>query len=326
MRKLLDVIHRLADLGNTVVVIEHNLEVIKTADWVIDLGPEAGTGGGDLVAQGTPEQIVKDRRSHTGKFLGPVLEASPRGRLAVLAVETGVAAEKGKGKIAGKGVDQVRSTRKPESDGTSDGSGTNKKGASDLVGRLKSGTSNRKAPVDGQVKAPWETDGRTWHTRDRIASNGRPARWDGRILELIVDRALELDRSATGFAPTDWSQRGVVRITSLDKTKIAFPFFHATTSSEWVVTLRFFVPRRTFSPEDLTRLKLVPFHEMETPVLCDHLRVRFANIGPFQEITIVGHAVEEFETPAFATFLRKSVSAFLGMGKLGKLKTASELE
>ena len=77
VRKLLDVIHRLADLGNTVVVIEHNLEVIKTADWVIDLGPEAGMAGGDLVAQGTPEEIVKNKRSQTGKFLKPVLTAGP---------------------------------------------------------------------------------------------------------------------------------------------------------------------------------------------------------------------------------------------------------
>ena len=84
VRKLLDVIHRLADLGNTVVVIEHNLEVIKTADWVIDLGPEAGAAGGDLVAEGTPEEIVKNPRSHTGKFLAPVLAASPRGTLACI--------------------------------------------------------------------------------------------------------------------------------------------------------------------------------------------------------------------------------------------------
>ena len=77
VRKLLDVIHRLADLGNTVIVIEHNLEVIKTADWVIDLGPEAGLAGGDLVAEGTPEEIVKNKRSQTGKFLKPVLTAGP---------------------------------------------------------------------------------------------------------------------------------------------------------------------------------------------------------------------------------------------------------
>ena len=64
----------------------------------------------------------------------------------------------------------------------------------------------------------------------------------------------------------------------------------------------------------------------ETPVLCDQPRVKFTNLGPFQEITIVGHALEDFETPAFEAFLKKSVKAFLGMGKLGKLKKASELE
>jgi excinuclease ABC subunit A len=186
---------------------------------------------------------------------------------------------------------------------------------------------NRQAPVDGQVKAPWELDGRKWHTRDRTASNGRPARWDGRILERIVDSIEELAPPEAGFALTDWSQRGVVRINSSNKTKIAFPFFHATTSAEWVVTLRFFVPRRTFIADDLAaRLKLVPFHEMETPVLCDHPRIKFTNLGPFQEITIVGHAAEDLETPAFLAFLKKSVKAFLAMGKLGELKTASELE
>ena len=77
VRKLLDVIHRLADLGNTVVVIEHNLEVIKTADWVIDLGPEAGAGGGELVAEGTPEEVAQNPRSHTAKFLQGLLAAGP---------------------------------------------------------------------------------------------------------------------------------------------------------------------------------------------------------------------------------------------------------
>ena len=71
--KLLEVLHELADAGNTVVVIEHNLEVIKTADWVIDLGPEGGDGGGTIVAAGTPEDIVREPRSYTGRYLRPVL-------------------------------------------------------------------------------------------------------------------------------------------------------------------------------------------------------------------------------------------------------------
>ncbi|KPF90347.1 excinuclease ABC subunit A [Rhodopseudomonas sp. AAP120] len=75
--KLLEVLHELVAQGNTVVVIEHNLEVIKTADWVIDLGPEGGDGGGEIVAWGPPEDIVKAPRSYTGKFLKPVLEKKP---------------------------------------------------------------------------------------------------------------------------------------------------------------------------------------------------------------------------------------------------------
>jgi len=71
--KLLEVLHELVDTGNTVVVIEHNLEVIKTADWIIDLGPEGGDGGGEIVAAGPPEEIVREKRSYTGAFLKPVL-------------------------------------------------------------------------------------------------------------------------------------------------------------------------------------------------------------------------------------------------------------
>jgi excinuclease ABC subunit A len=73
IQKLLDVLHRLTDAGNTVIVIEHNLDVIKTADWIIDLGPEGGDGGGRIVAEGTPEQVAADSESYTGQFLGRVL-------------------------------------------------------------------------------------------------------------------------------------------------------------------------------------------------------------------------------------------------------------
>ncbi|WP_313484659.1 excinuclease ABC subunit UvrA [Acinetobacter variabilis] len=72
--KLLDILHELRNKGNTIVVIEHNLDVIKTADWVVDLGPEGGAGGGMIIAEGTPEDIVKVKASHTGKFLKPLLK------------------------------------------------------------------------------------------------------------------------------------------------------------------------------------------------------------------------------------------------------------
>jgi excinuclease ABC subunit A len=80
VKKLLEVLHELVAQGNTVVVIEHNLEVIKTADWVIDLGPEGGDGGGEIVAWGTPEDVVKAPRSYTGKFLEPVLAKAGKRR------------------------------------------------------------------------------------------------------------------------------------------------------------------------------------------------------------------------------------------------------
>ena len=74
IRQLLAVLHRLRDHGNTVVVIEHNLDVIKTADWIVDLGPEGGSGGGRIIAEGTPEQVAELEVSHTGRFLKPLLE------------------------------------------------------------------------------------------------------------------------------------------------------------------------------------------------------------------------------------------------------------
>jgi len=75
VRKLLLVLDRLVETGNTVIVIEHNLDVIKSADWVIDMGPEGGSGGGLVIAEGTPEEVAKNKKSYTGTFLAEVLAA-----------------------------------------------------------------------------------------------------------------------------------------------------------------------------------------------------------------------------------------------------------
>jgi excinuclease ABC subunit A len=73
IEQLLVVLHRLRDHGNTIVVIEHNLDVIKTADWIVDLGPEGGAGGGEILIADTPEKVAECERSHTGHYLKPLL-------------------------------------------------------------------------------------------------------------------------------------------------------------------------------------------------------------------------------------------------------------
>src|SRR5215470_6315368 len=81
VRKLLDVLQALVDQGNTIVVIEHNLEVIKTADWIVDLGPEGGDGGGRIVAEGTPEQVAEVEGSYTGQYLRTYLSRTNQRKL-----------------------------------------------------------------------------------------------------------------------------------------------------------------------------------------------------------------------------------------------------
>jgi excinuclease ABC subunit A len=110
VHKLLDVLQRLVSLGNTVIVIEHNLDVIKSADHIIDLGPEGGVGGGRVVASGTPEEVAKVKKSHTGQALRPLLNghaANGNGhKQAAEAKEAGGGARSGKGpngKAAPKG-------------------------------------------------------------------------------------------------------------------------------------------------------------------------------------------------------------------------------
>jgi excinuclease ABC subunit A len=102
-KKLLEVLHELVDHGNTVVVIEHNLDVVKTADWLLDFGPEGGDGGGQIVAEGTPEQVAKTPASWTGKYLAELLERHEtrrRARVAALTADAGPA-KRGRKKAAG---------------------------------------------------------------------------------------------------------------------------------------------------------------------------------------------------------------------------------
>ena len=284
VRKLLNVVHRLADLGNTVVIIEHNLEVIKTADWVIDLGPEAGQGGGEVVVAGTPEEVAACKRSLTGAILKGILAAGPleeRPRYDPKAAARAL-------------IDEV------------------KKAATEAI----------RGAGNAAAKTPWELDGRAWHCRDRVARNGRPVRWDGRILERVVDRLHELGGDL--FAPTDWAERSVVHING--KANGGMPFFAAMTGHEWILTLRFRCGRNVFNKEALaTQLGLRRFAETSPPVLSDSPRVdiKIRQHG-IQEVVITA-CHDDLDTPVFDAFLARAVAAFRKLGQGGAIFKASEL-
>jgi excinuclease ABC subunit A len=264
--KLLEVLNRLVDLGNTVLVVEHNLDVIKTADWVIDLGPEAGDNGGQIVAEGTPEDVVAlappHGRSHTGAALVPILEAGPHARRERYDPHAAEAAREGDVAL-------------------------------EAVGR------------DAQM--PWQTDGRRWHTHDRITTEGKPCRWEGSILDWIDERICELG----DFGDTNWNDRTKVEIAGPSKSQGWF--LHALTGMEWLLRLVFRVGRNTFKQADLVRrLGIKPLNE--TPgleVYSNEPRVWVTNHkGPWQSVTVLVHRLSEIDTPAFRKFLEEAVAAF----------------
>ena len=301
-------LHRLADLGNTVVVIEHNLDVIKTADWIIDLGPEAGLGGGDLVAEGTPEEIVDGRgratpRGSSSRCSTPARWPSGPGSTPRPPPEAG-----DRGASGGPGRRRApRPAARPEGP---QGQRTRPRGRRDRA--------ERQGPLGG--RRPEVAHPRPRRRQRPPGALGRPDPRDGRR----PDRG---DGAGGGFAPTEWSQRGVVRIKGQRRDEGRFPFFHATTSSRVgrhpaVLRPEEHLPRQRALEKQLA---LVPFHQVEPPVLSDLPRLRINDLGPFQEITIVGHAAADFETDGFDAFLNKAVAAFLSPAKTGKLKKASEL-
>ena len=281
VEKLLKVLESLVEVGNTVVVIEHNLDVIKTADWIVDLGPEAGAGGGRVVAAGTPEDVVeqakaakrkkgKAARSWTGELLAPVLRSGTR---------------------KSRDVFDVKAVAK--------------KREGDLDFRK----------IGRETLMPWQRDGRLWHAKDRIAHNGQPARWDGAVLETILDQ-LENSRD---LQPPDFNHRSVVEVNG--PVKKAGWFFHALTGAEWLLTLKFRVPRDTFQQHELApALGLLPLDDIdELPIYGRGSRVRVKNIRkPWQEVTVQVHWFREIDTPEFQAFLATATDSFLKQQQTAK--------
>ncbi len=280
--KLLDVLNRLVDLGNTVVVIEHNLDVIKTADWMIDLGPEAGAQGGKIVAAGPPEHVVaqaksaaRAKRSRAKNKDTAIPERSVTGEILEAVLAQGPHAERS----------------------IYDFSTENKKRKGDLEIN----------EVGQTTKMPWETNGRQWHTQSRVSRNGQSCRWDGKVLDEVV-RYVETHGD---FAPTEWGQRSVVEIHD-GKAGDGW-FFHALTGEEWLLRLKFRVAKNTFNRHELVeRLQLVPLDDMpELPIYGGDPRVRCKNLqGPWQEVRLAVHSWEETNRPEFWQFLDQAIAGY----------------
>ncbi|APZ94557.1 excinuclease ABC subunit UvrA [Fuerstiella marisgermanici] len=309
--KLLAVLNSLVEQGNTVVVIEHNLDVIKTADWIVDIGPEAGAGGGMIVAEGTPEDVAgaggstapaaangskaatvgrsgrskkgqsadevpSDRRnlqSWTGKLLGPVLTDGTRGTIKVFDVKE-----------------------------------ASKKQAGDVS----------VAQLGKSAALPWEAEGQKWHTKECLSHDGKRCQWDGEALQFVIDQLAKNKR----LAPVNWNHRSTVEV----KAKGGLGWLlHARTGHAWVLVLCFRVKKGTFDARSLdASLNLTPIDDVEDiHYYTQSERVSVRNLkSPWQEVTIKIWNKAEVETPQFRQFLEQAVEGHLLQAKKEKANPA----
>ena len=294
IRKLLDVIHRLADLGNTVVVIEHNLEVIKTADWVIDLGPEAGLGGGDLVAEGTPEAIVERRASHTAAI--PRRPCSPPARWAERPRFDPKSRKKSP--ATRHRTAQIRRLHRANEEGPNRQRAPAQRRAhtSGSPGPLGNRRPEMAYPRPGRRQRPPGAVGRANPRADR-----RPHRGDRAARSSRPDRVVPARRRA------DQDQgRRRSRLPVLPRDDLGG-------MGRYPSVLR--PPKNTFRAVRSRISSLCPVPperdaRAQRPAAAEGHRPR----PGFQEITIVGHSAADFDTPGFEAFLKKAIASFLGIG------------
>ena len=275
LKKLLEVVQRLVDLGNTVVCIEHNLDVIKSADWVIDLGPEAGEAGGQLVTCGTPEMIAEYGRA--------------------------VAASNGRAKLPRSFTGEALSSTLIKNDYV------DRKVFDPAEAFKKRSDEQEIEELGATAKMPWEVDGRTWHTQNRVGRNGENVEWDGAILDRVVDRI----ESHDGFAPTDWSTRSVVEIAA-SKKSLGW-FFHAITGEAWLLKMKLRVRKGAFKQVDLAeKIPLKTLNELdEIPRYGNSPRLKVTNLrGPWQEIEIRAFTLQEIDRPEFWELIDQAIESF----------------
>lgn len=292
--KLLKVLNSLVELGNTVIVIEHNLDVIKTADWLVDIGPEAGSAGGQIIAAGTPEKLVeyaeryrkqssasKSRkpktqllRSYTGEILKPILSSGKRVEREVFDAQ----------KLSEKQAGDI-----------------------DLkhIGR--------------DALMPWQKDGKAWHTQEHVSLSGAACQWEGAALESVID----VIENSEGFGEINWNHRSIVEVNG--PVKKQGWFLHANTGDEWLLRLSFRVKRNTFKQDDLReQLAFKSLDDLdELPIYGRSNRVRVKNLkGPWQEVSLTVHWHQEIDTPEFKQFLERACHSYLDLINHDQIKPA----
>jgi len=278
--KLLSVLNSLVVKGNTVVVIEHNLDVIKTADWIVDVGPEAGAAGGQIVATGTPEGVVayaksvtsksKLPRSWTGELLAPVLAQSKAGDIEVFDVA----------RVA-------------------------KKRSSDLSVQQ----------LGKDAKLPWEVNGQRWHTKECLSHDGKRCRWEGDALQYVVD----LLAKEPALSPVNWNHRSTVEVKAengLGWLLHARTGHEWLLTLCFRVKKSTFDTRTLDAQLGLTPIDDVE----DIHYYSDSPRVKARNgKAGWQEVTIKVWKKEEIDTKSFRTFLQTAIDAYLVQATKQKL-------
>ncbi|MFH1746295.1 MAG: ATP-binding cassette domain-containing protein [Planctomycetota bacterium] len=296
VHKLLSVIHRLVDLGNTVLVVEHNLDVIKSADWIIDLGPEAGEDGGYIVAAGTPEEVVKSEelRVKTGKQRHPRQRSRPVHpnsdfaiRISQFPCHTAIALAP----VLAAGPREERMPYDPAAH------------ADRELAVAKAGYGD----VGKNVKMPWQVDGRKWHLSQRTSRGDQPRQWESAALEYVI----EVVEKSGPFAPADWSAQASVEVTAAQAQTW---FLHALTGGEWLLELYFRAPAKTFDwrklDADLGLKTLDEREDLQTYGDWSRVDVRPRSDG-YDAVVIYVHDKKEINTLAFRKFVKQAVRAYL---------------
>ncbi|MDZ4849111.1 MAG: excinuclease ABC subunit UvrA [Pirellulaceae bacterium] len=284
--KLIGVLHRLVDVGNTVVVIEHNLDVIKSCDWVIELGPEAGWHGGQLVFSGTPEKLVEFAMGSTKNSSRKSLSKSkkPIDIPQRLRCHTGEALDR----ILKAGPYEPRSVYDP---------------AIELTPRAGD---QSMSDIAKQSLSPWQVDGRKWHLEKGLDRRGKPVLWDRSMLRPIIERI----ESSGICGEIDWNSSSVVEIPG--KVKSRGWFLHALTAESPWLKLKFRIPKGHFTKPDLLELfKLPPLSQLEG-VQAFHRDARtYVEVGSdWMEIELRPHLRSEIDNPTFWNWLDQALAAF----------------